>query len=67
MGFIEDGQDERLTALQAEIALAETGLPFRRVEIDLRNKPEWYPNVNPRGQVRYQPTPSLALETNSQS
>ncbi|KAI5823761.1 thioredoxin-like protein [Schizophyllum commune Tattone D] len=38
-------------AQRAEIALAETGLPFRRVEIDLRNKPEWYPNVNPRGQV----------------
>ncbi|KAI5823762.1 glutathione S-transferase [Schizophyllum commune Tattone D] len=38
-------------AHRAEIALAETGLPFRRVEIDLRNKPEWYPNVNPRGQV----------------
>ncbi|KAL1741238.1 thioredoxin-like protein [Schizophyllum fasciatum] len=38
-------------AHRAEIALAETGLPFRRVEIDLKNKPEWYPTVNPRGQV----------------
>ncbi|TRM59557.1 glutathione S-transferase [Schizophyllum amplum] len=38
-------------AHRAEIALAETGLPFKRVEIDPRNKPEWYPNVNPRGQV----------------
>lgn len=38
-------------AHRAEIALAETGLPFKRVEIDLRNKPEWYPKVNPWGQV----------------
>ncbi|TRM59558.1 thioredoxin-like protein [Schizophyllum amplum] len=38
-------------AHRAEIALAETGIPFKRVEIDLKNKPEWYPNVNPRGQV----------------
>ncbi|TRM59561.1 hypothetical protein BD626DRAFT_572519 [Schizophyllum amplum] len=32
-------------AHRAEIALAETGLPFKRVEIDLKNKPEWYPKV----------------------
>ncbi|TRM59564.1 thioredoxin-like protein [Schizophyllum amplum] len=38
-------------AQRAEIALAETGLPFKRVEIDLKNKPEWYPKVNPRLQV----------------
>ncbi|KAL1731758.1 thioredoxin-like protein [Schizophyllum commune] len=38
-------------AHRAEIALEETGLPYKRYEIDLSNKPEWYPSVNPVGQV----------------
>ncbi|TRM59549.1 hypothetical protein BD626DRAFT_559498 [Schizophyllum amplum] len=38
-------------AHRAEIALAETGLPFKKYEIDLKSKPEWYPQVNPIGQV----------------
>ncbi|KAL1679659.1 glutathione S-transferase [Schizophyllum commune] len=39
------------TSRKAEIALEETGLPYKRYEIDLSNKPEWYPSVNPVGQV----------------
>ncbi|KAG2133279.1 glutathione S-transferase C-terminal-like protein [Suillus clintonianus] len=34
-------------AQRTEIALAEVGAPFKRCEIDLGNKPEWYaPKVN---------------------
>lgn len=38
--------------IQTEIALAEVGAPFKRYEIDLGNKPEWYaPKVNPASKV----------------
>jgi hypothetical protein len=38
--------------IQTEIALAEVGAPFKRCEIDLENKPEWYaPKVNPASKV----------------
>ncbi|KAF5335547.1 hypothetical protein D9611_012183 [Ephemerocybe angulata] len=39
-------------AQRAEIALEEAGLPYKRYEIDLSNKPEWYaPKVNPASKV----------------
>ncbi|KIY62573.1 hypothetical protein CYLTODRAFT_426808 [Cylindrobasidium torrendii FP15055 ss-10] len=39
-------------AQRAEIALAEVGADFKRYEIDLSNKPEWYaPKVNPASKV----------------
>ncbi|KAG1900447.1 glutathione S-transferase C-terminal-like protein [Suillus fuscotomentosus] len=39
-------------AQRTEIALAEVGAPFKRYEIDLGNKPEWYaPKVNPASKV----------------
>ncbi|KIY70107.1 hypothetical protein CYLTODRAFT_442221 [Cylindrobasidium torrendii FP15055 ss-10] len=39
-------------AQRAEIALAEVGADFKRYEIDLSNKPEWYaPQVNPASKV----------------
>jgi len=38
--------------MQTEIALAEAGVPYKRYEIDLKNKPEWYaPKVNPASKV----------------
>lgn len=38
--------------IQTEIALAEVGAPFKRYEIDLGNKPEWYaPKVNRASKV----------------
>jgi hypothetical protein len=37
---------------QTEIALAEANAQYKRYEIDLRNKPEWYsPKVNPASKV----------------
>jgi hypothetical protein len=45
--------------IQTEIALAEVGAPFKRYEIDLGNKPEWYaPKVNRASKVWA--SPSLA-------
>ncbi|OAX42460.1 glutathione S-transferase C-terminal-like protein [Rhizopogon vinicolor AM-OR11-026] len=39
-------------AQRTEIALAEVGATFKRYEIDLANKPEWYaPKVNPASKV----------------
>ncbi|KAG1731621.1 glutathione S-transferase C-terminal-like protein [Suillus paluster] len=39
-------------AQRTEIALAEAGVPFKRYEIDLANKPEWYaPKVNRASKV----------------
>jgi hypothetical protein len=38
--------------IQTEIALAEVGAPFKRYEINLENKPEWYaPKVNRASKV----------------
>lgn len=36
---------------RAAIALAEKGVPFERVDIDLDNKPEWFTAISPRGKV----------------
>ncbi|KAL1679660.1 thioredoxin-like protein [Schizophyllum commune] len=38
-------------AHRAEMALLETGLPYKRYEINLRAKPEWYTQVSAGGQV----------------
>jgi len=39
-------------AHRTELALQESKLPYKRFEIDLRNKPEWYaPKVNPASKV----------------
>ncbi|KAI9497062.1 glutathione S-transferase [Zychaea mexicana] len=38
-------------AQRAAIALKEIGLEYEHVEIDLANKPSWYPNVNPESKV----------------
>lgn len=39
-------------AHRTELALKESGLPYKRYEIDLANKPEWYaPKVNPASKV----------------
>jgi glutathione S-transferase len=36
---------------RAAIVLAEKGAPFRRVDIDLENKPDWFLAISPRGKV----------------
>ncbi|HSV25527.1 MAG TPA: glutathione S-transferase family protein, partial [Xanthobacteraceae bacterium] len=36
---------------RAAIALAEKGVDFRRVDIDLANKPEWFRAISPLGKV----------------
>lgn len=36
---------------RAAIVLAEKGVPFERVDIDLENKPEWFLAISPRGKV----------------
>ncbi|KAG7535913.1 hypothetical protein FFLO_03584 [Filobasidium floriforme] len=38
-------------AHRARIALAASGAEYETVEIDLQNKPEWYPKVNPASKV----------------
>jgi glutathione S-transferase len=38
-------------AHRCRLALAEKGLGFELVDIDLRNKPDWYKKVNPSGFV----------------
>lgn len=38
-------------AHRSRLALMEKGIPFRLVEIDLRNKPSWYQEVSPAGAV----------------
>ncbi|KAL1667348.1 hypothetical protein GGF50DRAFT_124968 [Schizophyllum commune] len=45
-------------AHRAEMALLETGLPYKRCEINLRAKPEWYTQVSAGGQVRPIPIPT---------
>ena len=37
------------------MALAEAKAPFTRFEIDLQNKPEWYPKVHPATKVTSRP------------
>jgi glutathione S-transferase len=36
---------------RAAIALAEKGVPFERVTIDLSNKPDWFKRISPLGKV----------------
>ena len=36
---------------RAVIALAEKGVPFERIDIDLANKPEWFLKISPLGKV----------------
>jgi len=36
---------------RAAIALAEKGINFRRVDVDLSNKPEWFRAISPLGKV----------------
>jgi glutathione S-transferase len=36
---------------RAAIALAEKGVPFERITIDLANKPDWFLKVSPLGKV----------------
>lgn len=36
---------------RAAIALAEKGVPFERVDIDLANKPAWFLDISPLGKV----------------
>ncbi|TIT82812.1 MAG: glutathione S-transferase family protein, partial [Mesorhizobium sp.] len=36
---------------RAAIALAEKGVPFERVNVDLANKPDWFRAVSPLGKV----------------
>ena len=36
---------------RAAIALAEKGIPYERIEIDLADKPEWFRQISPLGKV----------------
>jgi glutathione S-transferase len=36
---------------RAAIALAEKGVPFRRVDVDLADKPDWFRAISPLGKV----------------
>ena len=36
---------------RAVIALAERGVPFERIDIDLNNKPDWFLKISPLGKV----------------
>jgi glutathione S-transferase len=36
---------------RAVIALAEKGIPFNRVNVDLSNKPDWFTAISPLGKV----------------
>ncbi len=38
-------------AHRSRLALMEKNLPFTLIEIDLRNKPDWYSQINPVGAV----------------
>lgn len=38
-------------AHRSRLALMEKNLPFTLIEIDLRNKPDWFKQVNPAGSV----------------
>ena len=38
-------------AHRSRLALMEKNLPFTLIDIDLRNKPDWYSQVNPAGTV----------------
>ncbi|MBK0400441.1 glutathione S-transferase family protein [Limibaculum sp. M0105] len=36
---------------RAAIALAEKGVPYRRIDIDLSDKPDWFRRISPLGKV----------------
>src|SRR6202012_4287840 len=36
---------------RAVIALAEKGVPFERIDIDLANKPDWFLKISPLGKT----------------
>lgn len=36
---------------RAAIVLAEKGVPFERIDVDLENKPDWFLKISPRGKV----------------
>ena len=36
---------------RAAIALTEKGVPFRRVDVDLANKPEWFLELSSLGEM----------------
>lgn len=36
---------------RASIVLAEKGIPFERVDVDLSNKPDWFKAISPLGKV----------------
>jgi glutathione S-transferase len=36
---------------RAAIALAEKGMPFERINVDLANKPDWFRKISPLGKV----------------
>lgn len=36
---------------RASIALQEKGIPYKRINIDLSNKPDWFTAISPRGKV----------------
>jgi len=36
---------------RAAIALAEKGVPFRRIDVDLADKPDWFRAISPLGKV----------------
>ncbi|ESY20247.1 glutathione S-transferase [Mesorhizobium sp. LNJC395A00] len=46
---------------RAAISLAEKGVPFERVTIDLANKPDWFKAISPLGKV-----PLLILQANGE-
>ncbi|MGO4447490.1 glutathione S-transferase family protein [Phyllobacterium sp. TAF24] len=47
---------------RAAIALAEKGVPFEKIYIDLNNKPEWFLKISPLGKV-----PLLKVEQDDSS
>lgn len=52
-------------AHRTALALAEKGVPHRRVHVDLSNKPRWYLDLNPRGLVPALETADGAVLTES--
>ena len=52
-------------AHRTALALAEKGVPHKRIHVDLSNKPRWYLDVNPRGLVPALETADGAVLTES--
>ncbi|RUV19643.1 glutathione S-transferase family protein [Mesorhizobium sp. M7A.F.Ca.MR.245.00.0.0] len=46
---------------RAAISLAEKGVPFERIDIDLANKPDWFKTISPLGKV-----PLLRVQRNGE-